>query len=87
MTDKPRTIDCQEALDRLYEFLDEELTPELAEEVRQHLEACAPCLKLSAFESAYLRFLEARTRAKAAPEALRRRVLERMLFDTGEPDS
>ncbi len=87
MTQEPRDIDCGEALDRLYEYLDEELTPVRAEEVRLHLAKCAPCLALSGFESAYLRFLEARTRAMNAPPHLRKRILERLLFDPGATSS
>jgi anti-sigma factor (TIGR02949 family) len=85
MTDGQQNIDCLEALDRLYEYLDEELTPVRAEEVRQHLEKCAPCLAVSQFESAYLKFLEARAKAREAPEALRKRLLERLLFEPDEP--
>ena len=84
MTEGQHDIDCLEALDRLYEYLDEELTPVRAEKVREHLEKCAPCLAVSEFESAYLKFLEARAKAREAPEALRKRVLERLLF---EPDA
>jgi anti-sigma factor (TIGR02949 family) len=80
MRDGSRDIDCEEALDRLYEYIDEELTPVRAEEVRHHLEKCAPCLRVSQFEKAYLRFLEARARARQAPENLRKRVLEQILF-------
>lgn len=88
MKDGPEGIDCVEALDRLYEYIDEELTPVRAEEVRLHLEKCAPCLRVSQFEKAYLRFLEARARAREAPEHLRKRVLEQLLFDAdGKADS
>jgi anti-sigma factor (TIGR02949 family) len=82
MKDGSRDIDCLAALDRLYEYIDGELTPVRAEEVRLHLEKCAPCLRVSQFEKAYLRFLEARARAKEAPEGLRKRVLEQLLFDS-----
>lgn len=84
MTDEPRDIDCEEALERLYDYLDGELTAVRRAEVRRHLELCAPCLKLSKFESAYVRFLEARTRARGAPDRLRRRILERLLFENGD---
>lgn len=82
MKDGSRDIDCLEALDSLYEYIDGELTPVRAEEVRLHLEKCAPCLGVSQFEKAYLRFLEARARAKEAPEDLRKRILEQLLFDS-----
>ncbi|NIM52102.1 MAG: mycothiol system anti-sigma-R factor [Gemmatimonadales bacterium] len=85
MTEGPHEIDCREALDRLYEYLDAELTPELAQEVADHLAKCAPCLAVSKFETAYLRFLEARTRAQGAPDDLKKRILERLLFDKDAP--
>jgi anti-sigma factor (TIGR02949 family) len=88
MTDEPRHLDCEEALERLYEYIDGELTSVRGEEVRRHLERCAPCLKVAGFESAYVRFLEARARARHAPADLRMRVLERLLFedqDAGTP--
>jgi anti-sigma factor (TIGR02949 family) len=81
MTDEPRDIDCLEVLDRLYGYIDGELTDARAEEVRRHLANCAPCVQVSDFETAYVRFLEARTQAQRAPESLRKRVLERILFE------
>jgi anti-sigma factor (TIGR02949 family) len=83
----PHAIDCREVLDRLYEFIDGELTEVRADEVREHLAGCTPCLKVKEFEAAYVRFLEARTRARCAPEGLRKRILEQILFDPGEPES
>lgn len=80
MSEPIRQIDCREAAERLYEYLDGELTPERAAEVQAHLAVCAPCLTLSKFESAYLRFLEVRARARHVPPDLRRRILERMMF-------
>lgn len=86
MTRQRRDIDCAEAADRLYEYLDNELTPELAEEVRAHLEKCADCLAVTNFETAYLRFLEARSRAQGAPEHLKKRILKQFLFRPGGPE-
>ncbi len=80
MTEQPSAIDCAEALDRLYEYLDGELTAERTEEVKAHLESCAPCMAISLFESAFIGFLEARTRAQGAPIALKKRILHDMLF-------
>jgi len=76
---EPRSIDCQEAADRLYEYLDRELTPATEAEVRAHLAACAPCSSLFEFETAYLRFLHARTRSQGAPEHVRRRIVDALL--------
>jgi anti-sigma factor (TIGR02949 family) len=81
MSDDGPRVDCDEALDRLYEYLDGELTPAVEAAVRRHLTACAPCLRIYDFERAFLRFLDARAQAAEAPPELRRRVLERLLFD------
>jgi anti-sigma factor (TIGR02949 family) len=86
-TEQPKPIDCLEVLDRLYEFLDGELTETRADEVRGHLTDCKPCLKVKEFEAAYVRFLEARARARCAPEGLKKRILEQLLFDAGESES
>ena len=45
MSGAPRNIDCREAVERLYEYLDRELTPEVRAEVEQHLTACAGCFR------------------------------------------
>ena len=87
MSDGPSEIDCAEALEHLYEYLDGELDAAREKAVRSHLAKCAPCLSVSEFESAYLRFLEARARARGAPEEVRRRILQRVLFRPDEPDS
>jgi len=87
MTNEPHDIDCEEALERLYDYLDGELTEVRREEVRRHLELCAPCLKRATFESAYVRFLEARVRARGAPDHLRRRILERLVFEDDDADT
>jgi mycothiol system anti-sigma-R factor len=76
-------MNCREATDHLYEFLDAELTPETTAQIRRHLRECAPCLEHFSFEEAFLRFLEARAAAAGAPPELRRRILERLLLEPG----
>jgi mycothiol system anti-sigma-R factor len=71
-------MNCREALEHLYEFLDEELTPELQNEVRQHLEACSPCGERFDSQDAFLKFLQARCRSKSAPPELKRRILHEL---------
>jgi anti-sigma factor (TIGR02949 family) len=85
MSDKD-AMDCRAAADHLYEFLDGELSPAAEARVRAHLAACAHCFGLFDFETAYLRFLEARCRARGAPPHLRQRILDQLLFDSGQPD-
>ena len=71
-------MNCREALEHLYEFLDQELTPEVEREVREHLEACSPCEECFDFQDAFLKFLQARTRSRCAPPELRRRILHEL---------
>jgi anti-sigma factor (TIGR02949 family) len=73
--------DCAEAIEHLYELLDNELTPELTERIRRHFASCPECFPRYEFESAFKRFLRARTASRAAPPDLRRRVFERILLD------
>ena len=40
MTDVPKNMDCEEALEHLYDYLDGELTAEREAEVHTHLERC-----------------------------------------------
>ena len=72
-------MNCREAADRLYEFLDRELTPEDERQVRAHLADCQPCGEHFDVEDAFLRFVRARCRAKGAPPDLRRRILDEIL--------
>lgn len=45
-----RTIDCEEALRRLAEYLDRELEELPKAEVEQHLETCRSCYSRAEFE-------------------------------------
>ena len=76
-------MNCPEATDHLYEYLDAELTAETTAQIRKHLRDCEPCLKHFSFEEAFLRFLEARAAASGAPPELRRRILDRLLLEPG----
>jgi anti-sigma factor (TIGR02949 family) len=84
MSTPPRSLECREALEHLYEYFDRELTPEVRAEVERHLQACAGCSRHFEFEHAFLRFLEARARGRGASPEVRRRIL-RELFETDQP--
>ena len=68
-------LDCREAIARLQDYLKQELTPELAGELRAHLEDCRPCHGYARFERSFLEMLEARARRCGCPDELRARVL------------
>lgn len=78
-----RPIDCEDAIEQLYSYLDGELTARDESAVRGHLDDCSGCFGQYEFERAFLRFLEARCRAQAAPEPLRRRIFEQILLNRG----
>lgn len=71
------TIDCQEALRRLYEYLDDELTPETTAEVRRHIELCAACYPEVKSATEFRDALQRAARGQPlCPESLRRRIAE-----------
>jgi len=79
MTDCPREIDCRTAVQQLWDYLDQELTPERMAEVRGHLDRCADCLPHHDYACTFLAALsEARERDVRAPDLLRRRVMDRL---------
>ena len=75
------TLDCQEAIARLQDYLKQELTPELAAELHAHLEHCRPCLGYARFEQSFLEMLEARAGHCGCPDELRARVLRELRIE------
>jgi anti-sigma factor (TIGR02949 family) len=71
----PEFINCREAADRLQDYLKQELTAELAIEVRVHLDRCRSCFHHAQFEERFLRMLEERARRETCPGAVRERIL------------
>lgn len=65
--------DCTDAVERLYHYLDGELDEARMTVVRQHLEACLPCLEAFDFE-AELRAVVARKCRESVPDQLRMRI-------------
>jgi hypothetical protein len=68
------SLECREAIARLQDYLKQELTPELAGELRAHLEHCRPCEGYARFERSFLEMLEARAH-HCCPDERRARVL------------
>lgn len=83
----PRELSCRETADKLYEFIDGELTPDIEDLVRVHLADCIKCTKRHDFENVFLRFIHARTHARAAPAHLKKRVFESILCEEDQPGS
>lgn len=71
---KPHATPCDEVLDHLYEFIDNELPDGDCARIRQHLDECGPCLREYGIEEA-VKTLVKRSCHEPAPEALRAKVL------------
>jgi anti-sigma factor (TIGR02949 family) len=74
---------CDEVVERMYEFLDGELTPDVNEKIREHLAACQRCCPEFEHERVFLRFLERRAQIEKAPPSLRRRIVQALLTEGG----
>ena len=72
-------MDCEDCVSHLYEFVDGELTPELARAISSHIAECGECLTQFKFEEAFIAFLAARPELAKAPPALREKILRRVL--------
>ena len=70
-----RTIDCEEALHRLLEFLDAELHGESRQEFEQHLERCRSCFSRFEFEKR-LKAHIAELGSEPVPAELHHRILK-----------
>ena len=70
----PEFEDCTEVLHSLYKFHDNELTAAEADDIRQHLLACEPCLDHFQVEDAMRLLIRRCCADEKAPEGLRLRM-------------
>lgn len=73
--ESPPMLTCQEALERLYEFLDGELSIQEMESVEAHFHVCSRCYPVLQFESAFLEVLERVRSRERCPSELRSRLM------------
>lgn len=66
--------ECADVLRQLWDFLDEELTPDRMVAVRAHLDRCAGCYPEYDFERIFLEAVAATGRQRCASVQLRERV-------------
>ena len=62
-------MECEEVLERLWEYLDHELDPEEAATLRAHLVGCAGCYPSFRCDHAFLELLAGLQRRCSAPPA------------------
>jgi mycothiol system anti-sigma-R factor len=75
---KHHDVDCGEILQRVYVFIDNELEDASSDEIRQHLEECAPCLDQYDLERAVKKLVHRSCGSDRAPDSLREKVLLRL---------
>jgi mycothiol system anti-sigma-R factor len=68
-------VGCDETIERLYSYLDGELTEQRRVEIKRHLDLCGPCVGAYGFEAELHRVIANRCKDHV-PEALVERVAE-----------
>lgn len=71
-------IDCDMALAQLWEYLDDELTPERMAAIKGHLERCSHCLPHAIFGERFLKALRDSRGDPEMPDGLRLKVVARL---------
>lgn len=69
-------INCEQALERMFEYIDHELSPEERESMQEHLHTCKSCFSRAEFERRLKQKLS-RLRDEAEPAARER--LEKLI--------
>ena len=67
-------IGCEEALERLAAYLDQELTPQATAEVRRHLEKCRSCYSRAEFERRLKGRIRDEMKIRVLPSGLEERI-------------
>jgi mycothiol system anti-sigma-R factor len=80
----PGNIDCDEVLKDLYLYLDDETDQEVKNRIRQHLDACSPCLKQYGLEQDVRSLVARCCGSDRAPESLHTRIRVRITEIAGE---
>ena len=80
-------MDCDDCIEKLYVFLDTELSESEVTAVRAHLSGCDDCDENFVFEERFLQQLRECFTSDVAPAELRRRVIEKLRGESAPPPS
>lgn len=69
---------CERALERMYEFLDNEIDTASGDAIRKHLAECEPCLDRFDMEQAVKAVVRRCCRDEHAPPQLRARIVTQL---------
>jgi mycothiol system anti-sigma-R factor len=75
---KPHEVDCGEILNRVYLYLDNEISVHEVAKVRHHLDECAPCLRQYGLEQVVKALVARSCGHDPTPADLRAKVLARI---------
>jgi mycothiol system anti-sigma-R factor len=70
--------DCEHVLERVYEFLDNELDVATSDAIRHHLAMCEPCLDRFDAEEAVKSLVHRRCGGEVAPSHLRAKIVTQL---------
>jgi mycothiol system anti-sigma-R factor len=70
--DSGEFVDCGETIERIYHYLDGELTEERRRQIERHLDECPPCVEAYGFEAELRQLIANRCRDHVPPELLER---------------
>jgi len=74
-------VGCDETIERLYSYLDGELTEQRRLEITRHLDLCGPCVGAYGFEAELRKVIASRCKERV-PEALIERVAKALQAET-----
>ena len=77
-TNNPTPFECSEALLRVFEYLDGEMTAEDVSRVRAHLDACAECFRQYDLDQMVKMVVKRSCGPRPAPTQLRSSILTRI---------
>lgn len=72
--DHPK-LDCNAALEQLFDFLDGECAEEVESRLKAHVARCRHCFERADFERRFLEAVHAARAGETCPKALRERVI------------
>ncbi len=69
-------LDCEAVMQQLWDYLDDELSPDRMAAIREHLAMCARCYPQYEFERSFLTALDRAQQQHSDPTGLRNRVAD-----------
>ncbi|WP_245634392.1 mycothiol system anti-sigma-R factor [Janibacter corallicola] len=78
MNDDKGHIDCSEAIYRMMEYLDGEMTAADADHLREHLLTCGPCLEEHDVDRVLKELVQRSCPCEEAPPTLRTTIMQRI---------